>query len=110
MTDAINPRVALETIWKIAPLYAKAKAERVYVENFLRSKKSILMKQSGEQSINAQERDAYANHEYLDLLEGLKEAVFSEETLRWKLIASEAAIEVWRSQESSNRMLDKATK
>jgi len=57
----------------------------------------------------AQERDAYANTEYQELLVGLKEAVEVEEKLRWQLIAAQMKIDIWRSQEASNRQLEKAT-
>ena len=53
--------------------------------------------------------DAYANPDYLVVLQGIKEAVEIEETLRWKLIAAQARIEVLRSAEASNRHLDRAT-
>lgn len=65
------------------------------------------MKESSEQTGVAQERDAYAHPEYIALLEGLKMAVEIEEQLKWTLIAAQARVEIWRSQEASNRMQDK---
>jgi hypothetical protein len=56
-----------------------------------------------ETAIGAQEREAYAHEEYKQLLNGLKAAVEVEEELRWALVAAQARIEVWRSQEASNR-------
>jgi hypothetical protein len=53
--------------------------------------------------------EAYANDHYVSLLEGLKEAVEVEEKLRWQLIAAQARIEIWRSQEATNRTIDRAT-
>ena len=67
------------------------------------------MKRSGENAVNAQEREAYAHPEYQDLLKGLREAVEAEETLRWQMVAAEARVEVWRSQEASNRAEYRAT-
>ncbi len=104
-----NPRSAVEYLIKTAPRFAKAKAERVYVENFLRSKKSLLMAQT-EGAVNAKEAYAYAHPEYIELLKGLRTAVEAEETLKWKMTAAELSIEVWRSQEASNRAQDRATK
>jgi hypothetical protein len=37
------------------------------------------------------------------LLEGLRAAVETEEELRWALVAAQARIDVWRSQEASAR-------
>jgi hypothetical protein len=109
MTDTINPNQAVDFILKNAKHFAKAKAERVYLDEFRKSKKAILMKESTESTSAAQERDAYAHPEYLALLEGLKQAVETEEQLRWTLIAAQARVEIWRSQEASNRIQDRAT-
>ena len=108
MTDTINPNQAVDFILKNAKHFAKAKAERVYLEEYRKSKKAILMRQSTESTSAAQERDAYAHPEYLALLEGLKQAVETEEQLRWTLIAAQARVEIWRSQEASNRIQDRA--
>ena len=105
----IDPNLAIDYIIKNAKTFAKAKAQRVYLEEYRKSLKSILMKGSSEDTIGGQEREAYASQQYLQLLAGLKEAVEIEEKLRWDLIAAQARIDVWRSQEASNRMMDRAT-
>jgi hypothetical protein len=40
-TNPTDPRVALETMWALAPKYAQAKANRVYMEEFRKSLKAI---------------------------------------------------------------------
>jgi hypothetical protein len=105
----IDARGALDTMWELAPKYAKAKGERIYLEEYRKTLKALLMKQSHEGSIGAQERDAYAHDTYKAHLDGLRAAVEVEETLRWRLVASQAAVDVWRSQEASNRAMDRAT-
>ena len=109
MTEPKDPNEAVEYLLKTAPRFAKAKSERVYIENFLRSKKSILMAQV-EGSNPTKEAYAYAHPEYIELLEGLRTAVEAEETLKWKMTAAELVVEIWRSQEASNRMQDRATR
>lgn len=109
MSEPRDPHEAVDYLIKTAPRFAKAKAERVYVENFLRSKKSLLMAQV-EGSIAAKEAYAYAHPEYRELLEGLRAAVEAEETLKWQMTAAELRVEVWRSQEASNRAQDRATR
>jgi len=104
-----NPHEAIDYIIKNAQNFAKAKAERVYIEEFRKSKKAILMKQSMENSIGAQEREAYAHEDYRKLLDGLKTAVEVEEKLRWDLIAAQARVEVWRTEQANNRAEGKAT-
>ena len=70
--------------------------------------KALLMQTSLETAVTAQERDAYAHPEYLQLLAGLREAVEQEESLRWKLIAAQAKIEVWRTESVNARAIDRA--
>lgn len=105
-----DPSLAVEFIIKHSAEFAKAKSQRVYLEEFRKSKKSLLMSQSSDSTIGGQERDAYKHHEYLELLEGLKQAVEIEETLKWKLIAAQARIDIFRTMEASNRAQDKAAR
>ena len=105
----IDPNKAIEFIIKQSGIYAQAKANRVYIENYLRSAKSKMMMESTATSIAAKEMEAYATDDYIALLDGLKEAVETEEKLRWQLIAAQARIEIWRSQEATNRTIDRAT-
>ena len=107
MTD---PHKAVDYIIKHAPAFAKAKSERVYLEEFRKSKKAILMAQSGAEAANAREQYAYAHDEYLSLLDGLRAAVETEEKLRWDLIAAQARVEVWRTEQANNRNQDRATR
>lgn len=106
----IDPQSALESMWKLAPQFAKARAARVYLEDYSKVLKATLMKSSGVEAIGAQEREAYAHPDYATHLQGLRAAVEQEETLRWRLISAQAAVEVWRSMESSNRLIDKAAR
>jgi hypothetical protein len=104
----IDPQSAVDAMIQMAPKYAQAKGERVYLEEFRKSKKAILMQAHNEKPIGAQEREAYANAEYIGLLAALRVAVEKEEELRWKLVAAQTRVEVWRSQEASNRAQDRA--
>ena len=105
----VDPQAAVDFILKIAPKYAKAKAERVYLEEYRKSKKALLMQQHTDKAIGAQEREAYAHPEYIGLLAALQVAVETEETARWQLVAAQARVEVWRSQEASARQQDRVT-
>jgi hypothetical protein len=104
-----DPNEAIEYIFRNGKAYAKAKAERIYIEEYRKSLKAILMKRSIEMAVNAQERDAYSAEEYIDLLKGLRAAVETEEEVRWGLVAAQARIDVWRSQEASARQEVRAT-
>lgn len=104
MTD---PHKAIDYILANAAKFAAAKADRVYLEEFRKSKKAALMNQSDEKAVNAREQYAYSHQEYLALLEGLKAAVEVEEKLKWDLIAAQSRIEVWRTEQANNRQTDR---
>lgn len=109
--DEIDPMKAIEYIFTQGKKYAEAKAEVTFLEQFRKSKHALLMKQAmvdGHTSAAAQEREAYADMEYIELLKGLKVATEKAEALRWGLVAAQARVEVWRSQEASNRQTDRA--
>ena len=105
----IDPNKAIEFIIKQSGIYAQAKANRVYIENYLRSAKSMMMMESTATSIAAKEMEAYATDDYIALLDGLKVAVETEEKLRWQLIAAQERVQIWRTQEATNRTIDRAT-
>ena len=104
-----DPHRAIDYMLANSKKYAKAKAERIYLEEYRKSLKALLMKRSTEDTLGAQEREAYAHEEYRQLLEGIRDAVEIEEKLRWDLIAAQASVEVWRSQEASNRAEARST-
>ena len=107
----MKPEEAAQTIRDKAPAYGEAKAQRVYLDEFRKSKKALLMKNAlemGYEAANAQEREAYADPAYLQLLKGLAAAIEREETLRWEIEAARLDVEIWRTREATNRMQDRA--
>ena len=107
MSERLDPQKHLRRMWENAPLLAQAKANRVYMEEYRKTLKATLMKSCGLDAIGAQEREAYAHPDYAKHLEALKEAVNAEELLRWRMVTDQASVEVWRSQEASNRAIDR---
>jgi hypothetical protein len=107
-----NPNKVVEFLLKNAGKYAKAKAQRIYLDEFRRSKRALLMQDAelhGYETSASQERQAYSHPEYQQLLEGLKEAITVEETLRWQLIAAQIKVDIWRTEQANNRFIDKGT-
>ena len=104
-----SPDKAVDYIIKTGKLFAEAKANRIYMEEYRKSLKALLMSKSRESSVAAQEREAYSHNQYIDHLKALEEAVAAEETYRWGLVAAQARIDVWRSLEASNRQEVRAT-
>ena len=109
MSKDRDPHKAVDYILQNAADFASAKAKRIHIEEFRKSKKALLMKQSLEPALGAQERDAYAHHEYVELLKGLRDAVAIEEKLRWDLIAAQARVDIWRTEQANLRLEGKAT-
>ena len=103
------PSKAIQYLIDTAPLYAKAKADRMYLEEFRKSRKAQLMSQAGTEVLGKQETFAYAHPDYVEILEGIKQAVEREENYRWMMTAAQAKIEVWRTNQYSARMEIKAT-
>jgi hypothetical protein len=101
--DEIDIFETLEYIKRTAPKYAQAKAERIYLEEYRKSLKAALMATQIGDAVNAQERYAYAHPDYTLHLEGMKEAIAKEEEYRWKLVAAQALVEVWRSLSANQR-------
>lgn len=104
-----EPTKAIQYIIDTAPLYAKAKADRMYLEEFRKSRKAQLMSQAGTEVLGKQETYAYAHQDYIEILEGIRQAVETEEKYRWLMSAAQARIECWRTEMFSARIEMKAT-
>ncbi len=107
MDDLKDPNRAVDYVIANAGKFAAAKAQRVYLEEFRKSKKALLMAQSSAKSAVEREQYAYGHEDYLALLGGLKAAIEIEEKLRWDLIAAQARIEIWRTSSANNRAQDR---
>ncbi len=91
--------------------FAKAKAQRVYLEEFKKSQLAIAMKAAevrGFKTSAAQEREALADPEYQQLLQGLRTAIEAEERVRYNMRRIEMEIEIWRTLRADERMERKA--
>jgi hypothetical protein len=108
--DLRDPDRAVDYIIANAAKFAAAKAQRVYLEEFRKSKKALLMAQSQAKAAVEREQYAYGHEDYLALLGGLKAAVEVEEHLKWHLEAARIRVEIWRTKEASNRGQERATR
>jgi hypothetical protein len=102
---------AVDYLYTHGRKFAEARSHRVFLEEYRKSQKAMLMKTAmtnGVKTVAAAEIEAYADSAYIEVLKGLEAAVEAEETYRWGLVSAQARIDVWRSQEASNRAFDKA--
>jgi len=105
----IDPQDAINFMIKNAEAYAQAKANVVYLTEYRKTVKAIGFQRSLKSTMADKEADAYTTVEYKTCVEGLKEAVAEAERLRWMLVAAQARVDVWRSQEASNRSIERST-
>lgn len=107
-----NIQEAVSYLYTHGRKYAEAKAQRIQMEEYRKSLKAMCMKKAlaegRAKTAAAAEMEAYADQSYVAFLKGLEAAVQKEEELRWGLVSAQARIDVWRSQEASNRNFDKA--
>ena len=87
---------------------AQAKAERIYMEEYRKVVKAQIQRERDNLALGAQERDAYADSRYAQHLEALKAAVEKDEYHRWMMIAAQAKVEAWRTQQANARAEGKA--
>jgi hypothetical protein len=109
MTEDISPFRALDFIRDNSEKYAIAKANVIYMTEYRKTIKAILMNESTAKTQTEKESYAYADKRYIAHLEAMRLAVEEAEKLRWLMIGAEAKIEVWRSLESTARAEGKAT-
>jgi hypothetical protein len=102
MTDE-DAQKAIDFIRDNAPKYAEAKANRTYIEQYLKSKKSLLMSEEAG-TLGAKEMYAYAHPQYVELLLGLQVAVQEEERIKWQMEASKLYFEKWKTEQFNARV------
>lgn len=103
MAEIRDPHKAVDFMIQKASEYAEARGKQVYLEEFRKTKKAMLMQQSDGKAVADREAFAYSHPEYIQVLEGIRAAVEAAELLRYQLKAAELRVEIWRSQEASNR-------
>lgn len=108
--STVHPNEAIEFMIKNSPKFAEAKANRIYLENYLKVVKASLALKCNESTVSRAEQYALAHPEYKVVLDGLKVAVEQEEHLKWWLLSAQARVDVWRTEEASNRGIERATR
>lgn len=100
----VNTLAQLE---QVTQEFAEAEANRLYLMEFRKSKKAILMaeaeRKDSSMPIAKQERYAYSHPEYLELLDGLKVAIERAVLLRHKIQVINMRFEQWRSKQATTR-------
>ena len=108
MIDENDIEKAVDFMRDNAEPLAKAKANRIYFEQFRKSKKAILV-QEVTGTILERESYAYGHKDYMEILTAIRVAVEEEERLKWLMASAQAKMEIWRTQQANNRFLDSGT-
>lgn len=104
MSDKAEAR--LSELRQMSEEFATAYADRIYLEEFRKSKLAILMKDAevaGYTSAAAQEREARASQDYVSLLQSLRDATEKSERLRWHLEVAKLGVAVWQTENANMR-------
>ena len=99
---------AVEFLRESAEKAAQARANRIYLESWVKVVLAQQMAEWADESLGAQERIARCSQEYQDALKGLREAVRDDEYHRFKRSAAEAMIDAFRTFEATRRTESKA--
>jgi hypothetical protein len=92
---------ALDFLRDSAESAAINRSNRVYMEEYRKSLKAQLMSNNIDMPVNAQEREAYKNVEYITHLEAMKEAIYQDEKLRFLIEAAKIKISAWQTMEKA---------
>jgi hypothetical protein len=82
---------------------AKAKAERLYVEHYLKTVKAQESSKSDAKTVAERENEALLSKSYLSILQAYKEAVEADERHRFMREAAMAKVEYWRTASANQR-------
>jgi len=104
-----DPHEAINYIFTHAPEFARAKGQLAELEAFKHSLRGIMMKKSNEQSLGAQEREAYSSQEYQDLCKAIGIATEETEKLKYQLEAAKMRFQAWQTESANNRQIERLT-
>lgn len=98
---------AVEYLRRNAIKAAQSKAERIYMEEYRKTVKASIMRESLSDPLGSQESRAYSDDRYRQHLIAMRDAVKQDEYHRWMMVAAQAKIEAWRTQQANRRVESK---
>src|SRR5512137_2950357 len=109
MIDDAKLEACLDWLKDNAPAAAKARAERVYLEEWVPSLRAQLASKYFEAGDSAAAADlkAKSHPDYQTALKGYREAVEADEKMRWHRTRADAVIEIWRTESANQRAIGK---
>jgi hypothetical protein len=104
----INPHKELQFIADNVEAFAKADQELTASESWKSAIKAVEMDHSSQTSIAGKEMEAYGSEAYREWCNAHAKAKRVYIELKLKIELAKLSIEVWRSQEASNRTTDRS--
>ena len=103
----INPHEHLQFIADNIEKFAKADQELTASESWKSAIKAVEMDHSSQISMAGKEMEAYSSEAYRQWCNSHAKAKKTYTELKLKIELAKLSVEVWRSQEASNRSTDK---
>jgi hypothetical protein len=103
----MQTRERLAQLRALSKKFAKAKSQMIYLDHFRKSKLAILKGQFAEKNpdwSNVKCDDAARSHsEYIELLQGWKEAIEFSEAAYWELSIARDGIKLYQTERADRR-------
>jgi hypothetical protein len=106
----INPNDEIQNIVDHIDDYAAADANLAWLESYKHALKALKMKESPSPSIAGKEMDALASDEYMTYCHDLEEAKRKHTSLKLTIETAKMKVEVWRTEQATNRQVEKLTR
>jgi hypothetical protein len=106
----INPNNEIQNIVDHIDDYAAADANLAWLESYKHALKALKMKESPSPSIAGKEMDALASDEYMTYCHDLEEAKRKHTSLKLTIETAKMKVEVWRTEQATNRQVEKLTR
>ena len=106
----INPNDEIQHIVDLIDDYAAADANLAWLESYKHALKALKMKESPSPSIAGKEMDALASEEYLQYCYDLEKAKKKYTSLKLTIETAKMKVEVWRTEQATNRQIEKITR
>ena len=105
-----SPQNAFETLERIKHQYAQAEGLVAGLDAKKKAIVAIMMKKSNENSLGAQEREAYASKEYEEYCDQIGIATANKTLLKLEVAQAQMEFEAWRTEQANNRNIERLTK
>jgi len=106
----INPNDEIQYIVDLIDDYAQADGWLASLESYKSGLKALKMKDSSQPSIAGKEMDALASDDYINYCKELDAARVKYTSLKLKIETAKMKVEVWRTEQATNRQIEKLTR